>query len=36
MWHLKDMKQLVACCVLNAGFLLGLIFNPDDEGNMFL
>jgi hypothetical protein len=25
-----------ACCLLHAGFLLGLFFNPQDGGNMFL
>jgi hypothetical protein len=24
----------MACCLLEAGFLLGLFFNPEDEGNM--
>jgi hypothetical protein len=26
----------LACCLLHAGFLLRLLFNPQDEGNMFL
>jgi hypothetical protein len=25
-----------ACNLLHAGFLLGLLFNPEDEGNIFL
>jgi hypothetical protein len=25
-----------ACYLLHAGFLLGLFFDPEDEGNMFL
>jgi hypothetical protein len=25
-----------ACCLLHAGFLLGLIFNPEDGGDMIL
>jgi hypothetical protein len=25
-----------ACCLLHAGFLLGLFFNPEDRGNIFL
>jgi hypothetical protein len=24
-----------ACCLLHAGFLLGLFFNPEDGGDMF-
>jgi hypothetical protein len=29
-----SMKQ--ACCLLHAGLLLDLLFNPEDEGNVFL
>jgi hypothetical protein len=25
-----------ACCLLHAGFLLGLLFYPEDGGDMFL
>jgi hypothetical protein len=25
----------IACCLLHAGFLLGLLFNPEDEGLIF-
>jgi hypothetical protein len=25
-----------ACCLLRAGFLLGLLFNPEDGSDMFL
>jgi hypothetical protein len=31
----KAKPETVACCLLCAGFLLGLLFNPEDEGNMF-
>jgi hypothetical protein len=27
---------LLACCLLRAGFLLGLFFNPEDRREMFL
>jgi hypothetical protein len=31
------MKQAASMlCLLPAGFLLGLLFNPEDEGNVFL
>jgi hypothetical protein len=31
------MKQIgFACSLLPAGFLLGLLLNPEDEGDMFL
>jgi hypothetical protein len=29
-------KQSSACHLLQAGFLSGLLFNPEDGGNMFL
>jgi hypothetical protein len=29
-------KYSSACCLLNAGFLLGLFFEPKHEGDMFL
>jgi hypothetical protein len=25
-----------ACCLLHASFLLGLLFNPEEESDMFL
>jgi hypothetical protein len=31
----KDVKSS-ACCLLHAGFLLGLLFIPEDGSNMFL
>jgi hypothetical protein len=31
----KQAKPL-ACCLLNAGFLLGSLFNPEDKAAMFL
>jgi hypothetical protein len=30
------MKQVAACYLLHVGFLLGLFFEPEDEGDMFL
>jgi hypothetical protein len=29
-------KQRSACYLLHSGFLLGLFFDPEDGGNMFL
>jgi hypothetical protein len=28
--------QRAACCLLHAGFLLGLLFNPEDGGDILL
>jgi hypothetical protein len=32
----KKPTELSACYLLHAGFLIGLLFNPEDRGNMFL
>jgi hypothetical protein len=32
--HLES-KKTVVCCLLHADFLLGLIFDPEDRGDMF-
>jgi hypothetical protein len=29
-------EHVTVCCQLHAGFLLGLDFDPDDEGDMFM
>jgi hypothetical protein len=34
--HITSIFRAAACCLLHAGFLLGLLFNPEDEGDMFL
>jgi hypothetical protein len=32
-----SMKQIASlCCLLHADFLLGLFFDPEDEGDIFL
>jgi hypothetical protein len=33
---LKSKPSKKLCFMLYAGFLLDLLFNPEDEGNMFL
>jgi hypothetical protein len=33
-WNVK--LRSPACCVLHAGFLLSLLLNPGEGGNMFL
>jgi hypothetical protein len=33
---LKISQASRACCILHAGFLFGLIFSLEDEGDMFL
>jgi hypothetical protein len=30
------MKQATSTALFNAGFLFGLFFNPEEEGDMFL
>jgi hypothetical protein len=30
------LRQKPACCLLHAGFLIGLLFNPADGGDTFL
>jgi hypothetical protein len=32
----REKKQGIVCCLLQDGFLLGLVFNPEDGGCMFL
>jgi hypothetical protein len=32
----KPSKKPTACCLLHAGFLLGILLNLEDRGNMFL
>jgi hypothetical protein len=33
----KPQKETgLACCLLHAGFLLGLFFNPEDKGDISL
>jgi hypothetical protein len=32
----RPLKLSYACCLFHAGFLLGLLFNPEDVGDMFL
>jgi hypothetical protein len=34
--HFLGMFRSFACYVLHAGFLLGLFFNPEDGGYIFL
>jgi hypothetical protein len=29
------LQQISACCLLNAGFILGLVLNPEDGCNVF-
>jgi hypothetical protein len=31
-----DRKKSSACCLLLAGYMLGLVFNPEDGGTVFL
>jgi hypothetical protein len=32
----QQAEQISACCLLHAGFLLGLLLNPEDGTDMFL
>jgi hypothetical protein len=32
----SEIKHKHACCLLHAGVLLGLFFNPEDDNNKFL
>jgi hypothetical protein len=34
--HKTSLKYSFSCWLLHAGFLLGLLFNPEDGGDMFL
>jgi hypothetical protein len=34
--HCEDGKSGSACCQLHVDFLFGLLFGPEDGGNMFL
>jgi hypothetical protein len=33
---MKQVAKRAPCYLLHAGFLLGLFFDPEDEGNKFL
>jgi hypothetical protein len=33
---MKETSKKPACYLFHAGFLLGLFFGPEDEGDMFL
>jgi hypothetical protein len=35
-WDITPLKVNSACHLLHAGFLLGLFFEPEDGGDMFL
>jgi hypothetical protein len=35
-FKIEEGKQRFACCLLHAGFLLGLLFSPENGGDMFL
>jgi hypothetical protein len=34
--HLQNQRISYACCLLYAGILIGLFYDPKDEGGMFL
>jgi hypothetical protein len=33
---LSKFKQPIGCCLLHAAFLLGLLYSPENGGDMFL